>query len=141
VTRVSPRGQYRTAARLCNTVASAGITPRDEADQLLSTTHVGPGGLTVERGAELAAIAARRAVAACQAEIGDEGRLTAAHTLTVYIRSQEGFTEHTRVADGASSAIQNLLPGPAPARAAIGVSTLPGGAPLELQLSCAWEPA
>lgn len=141
MTYVVPQGRYRSAATCGFTVTSAGITPRDEKGQLLSTRHVGDGGLTVIEGAELAGIALRRAVAACQAEIACEGHLTGAHALSVYIRSDTGFTEHTQIADGASEALQELLPGPAPARAAVGVVSLPGGAPLELQLTCSWEPA
>ncbi|MER7975511.1 hypothetical protein ABTX35_42030, partial [Streptomyces sp. NPDC096080] len=43
-------------------------------------------------------------------------------------------TRHSQVADGASEAVLALLGGPPPVRAAVGVTGLPSGAPVEVSL-------
>jgi len=58
--------------------------------------------------------------------------------MTVYIACAADFHELSAVADGASAAISVALgPDNLPARSAIGVQSLPSGAPVEVDLVCA----
>jgi enamine deaminase RidA (YjgF/YER057c/UK114 family) len=63
-------------------------------------------------------------------------------SLSVYINAESGFVDHARLADFASGFLRAQL-GPAGigTRAAIGMATLPGNAPVEIQLIAAVEPA
>lgn len=139
MTTVRPQGDYRSAVVVGATVVSAGITPRQADGELLCVGNVGAGGVSTEVAAQLAYRAAIRAVEACRQALPAHATLREALTLTVYVRAEPDYTEHTLVADGASRALHAEVGGPHPARAAIGVSSLPGGAPVEVQLSCAWE--
>jgi enamine deaminase RidA (YjgF/YER057c/UK114 family) len=61
--------------------------------------------------------------------------------MSVYIACVDGFTDLSAVADGASEALEAHL-GPVagrPARSAIGVRALPGGAPVEIELTAVVE--
>jgi len=93
-------------------VASAGMTPRR--DGRLTLTGLVGRDLDVPAASEAAGLAARNAVAAVA----------------------DGFTDLSAVADGASAALDALAPGLGrPARSAVGVRALPGGAPVEVELT------
>lgn len=138
MTAVRPQGDYRSAVLVGATVVSAGITSRQADGQLLCIGKVGAGELTTEAAAQLAYQAAVRAVIACRAALPKHATLREGLTLTVYVCTEPDFTEHTLVADGASRGLHDEIGGLPPARVAIGVSSLPGGAPVEVQLSCTW---
>ena len=55
--------------------------------------------------------------------------------LTVYVNAEEGYTSHAKIGDAASNFLYETL-GDAGigSRAAIGVASLPGNAPVEVQL-------
>jgi enamine deaminase RidA (YjgF/YER057c/UK114 family) len=62
--------------------------------------------------------------------------------LTVYVAAADGFTRHAAVADGASAALREALgERGVVARTAVGVRTLPSGAPVEVALVAAVRPA
>lgn len=133
-----PRGAYRPAVRAGSLVASAGMTPR--ADGRLTLSGRLGEDLDLEAGKHASALAARNALAAVAEAAGGADRIEAVVAMTVYIACAPGFTELSAVADGASEALAEHLPGQAPARSALGVQSLPGGAPVEVQL-WAWCPA
>jgi enamine deaminase RidA (YjgF/YER057c/UK114 family) len=163
-----PQGAYVTAVaeplRAADVlITTAGMTPRKDG-HLTATGLVGRD-LDLQAARRAAALAARNAVAAVTgamtakpattggttaAAASDGGVLTAADALqrvrrwvrmTVYGACAEGFTELSAVADGASTALDELTPGLArPARSAIGVRALPGGAPLEVELTAIGHP-
>lgn len=89
--------------------------------------------VTPEEGRELAGVAALNVLAALRAHLGDLRRLDGLVSVTVYVASAPGFDRHPWVADGASSRFRELL-GEAGrhARAAVGVASLPDGAPVEV---------
>jgi enamine deaminase RidA (YjgF/YER057c/UK114 family) len=96
------------------------------------------GDLTVEEAREAAAIAAGNALSAALAALAPGQRLDRVLRLTVYVNAAPGFTQHTAVADGASARLRELLGDRgAAARSAVGVSSLPGDACVELELTCA----
>ena len=83
-----------------------------------------------------ARVALLRALAALRDELGDLARVAQVLKLTVYVNSTEDFTEHSAVADGASTLIYDLL-GPERgrhARTSVGVAQLPRDGCCELDL-------
>lgn len=122
------------------TVSTAGMTPRVEG-VLAHRGQVGTD-LDVATAADAAGIAAENALAAALAALGSDRRLEQVLRLAVYVNAAPGFEQHTAVADGASRRLRELLGerGDA-ARAAVGMTSLPGGACVELELTCAWSAA
>jgi enamine deaminase RidA (YjgF/YER057c/UK114 family) len=131
-----PRGHYAPAVVHGGLVFTAGMTPRRDGE-LASRGTVGAD-LSAAEGRAAARLAAANALSAAARAAGGLDRIERCLTLTVYIVCVPGFTEHSAVADGASSALAEWLDdrGTA-ARAAIGVASLPSGAPVEVQLVAA----
>lgn len=119
-------------------VVTAGMTPR--VDGILARRGQLGRDLTTPEGSSAARIAVDNALSAALASLGTGRRLDRVLRLTVYVNAADGFEEHTTVADGASARLRELLGerGDA-ARAAVGVSSLPGGACVEVELTCAWR--
>lgn len=130
-----PQGHYLPGTSGDRLLLTAGMTPR--VDGVLQV--VGPVGqeVTVEQARRGAAIAAGNAVAAAAAEAGGLDAVERALRMTVYVNAGPGFTEHTRVADGASQRLVELLGDRGAAvRSAVGVPSLPGCASVEVELTC-----
>ena len=130
--------QEPPAGHVSGLVVTAGMTPRVDG----VVQHPGQVGsaVTVPEAQEAAGIAAGNALAAALAALGDDQRFERVLRMTVYVNAAPGFEQHTAVADGASARLRELLGerGDA-ARAAVGVTSLPGGACVELELTCAWS--
>lgn len=134
------QGSYLLARVDGDRVVSAGMTPRNDDQHLIQTGVVGThDGVSIEKAKTLAEVAGNRAVDACASVIPADAELLEVIWLIVYVRSESDFTQHSGVADGAASAIHARLGGELPARAAVGVTSLPGGAPVEVQLGCRWS--
>jgi enamine deaminase RidA (YjgF/YER057c/UK114 family) len=98
--------------------------------------------LTIAEARQAAAIAVGNALSAALAALAPGQRLERVLRLTVYVSAGPEFTEHSAVADGASERLLDLLgDSGAAARSAVGVASLPGGAPVELELTCAYATA
>ena len=94
--------------------------------------------VTVEEGIDAARQCALNALAVLLAEIGTLTRVIQVVRLTGYVSAAEGFTEHPKVIDGASAALTDYLGERGRhSRSAIGVSNLPHGAPVEIDLTVA----
>ncbi|WP_232375305.1 RidA family protein [Mycolicibacterium baixiangningiae] len=131
----APQGDYVPAVLHAGVVYTAGMTPRRDG-RLVLTGAVG-GQLSLEQGRSAAALAAANAIAAAWSVVPSGAGLRCLQ-MTVYIVAATGFTDLSAVADGASAAIaRTLAPSALPARAAIGVATLPSGAPVEVALIAA----
>jgi enamine deaminase RidA (YjgF/YER057c/UK114 family) len=135
-----PQGAYVTAVaeplRAGDVLlASAGMTPRE--DGRLAVTGLAGRDLDVARARDAAALAARNAVAALTA--GHPAPIRRWLRMTVYVACADGFTDLSAVADGASAVLDGLGLG-RPARSAIGVRALPGGAPVEVELTAIAAP-
>lgn len=128
-----PQGLYRPAVRHGTLIFTAGMTPRQ--DGVLK--FVGPvtAGADPRDWRDAVVLACRNALSAAQAQLAEGERLSGVLSLTVYIAAEVGFTAHSRLADFASEFLQAEL-GAAGigSRAAVGVATLPGSAPVEIQL-------
>lgn len=134
-----PQGRYLPAVVHAGLVHTAGMTPRVNGE--LAVRGVVGGNLTAGQGRAAAALAAANALSAAAAAAGGPGRLGRCVKLTVYIACADGFTGHSAVADGASQALRELAGGQgAAARTAVGVASLPSGAPVEVELLVALRP-
>lgn len=130
-----PQGLYQPAVVHAGVVRTAGMTPRR--DGVLQYTGQVGDDLTTDEGRRAAALAAANALAAVVDAAGGVEDVDRILTMTVWVAAAAGFTEHTAVADGASSLLADALGGPPPARAALGVTSLPGGAAVEVTLVAA----
>jgi enamine deaminase RidA (YjgF/YER057c/UK114 family) len=101
--------------------------------------HVGKLGkqVSVEMGQESAARAALQALSALRDHLGGSlDRLARVLQLTVFVAADSEFVEHPRVANGASDLLIEVLgPEGRHARAAVGVSSLPLGASVEIAMT------
>lgn len=90
---------------------------------------------TVEEGQAAAQRATLNALAIINQAAGGLDRVAQVVRLGVYVASASGFTDHPRVANGASELLINLF-GEAGrhARVALGAAELPLGAPVEVEL-------
>jgi enamine deaminase RidA (YjgF/YER057c/UK114 family) len=132
----SPQGEYVAATSHGSLAMSAGMTPRVDGE-LVVVGRVGEE-VTIEEASHAAGLAAGNALAALAAELGGLHRIDTCLRMTVYIACGADFTSHSAVADGASVEILDRLgSGSLPSRAAVGVISLPGGSPVEVELTVA----
>lgn len=127
-----PRGSYRAVTLWKGLAYTAGMTPRRKG-VLLFSGRVGAE-VNLAEAKEATAVATTNAVAAVAAVAGGLDRIEQVVSMTVWISATADFTEHSRVADGGTDVLAQLVGGPPPARAAVGVSSLPGGSPVEVAL-------
>jgi enamine deaminase RidA (YjgF/YER057c/UK114 family) len=128
-----PAGAYAVARAVGDLVHTAGMTPRRD-DTLVARGTLGDT-IDDDHGRELAALATERALDAATSILGPGEHLTEVVSLTVFIAATPTYERHSSIADAASSVIVDRMPeAPLPVRAAVGVASLPGGAPVEVQL-------
>lgn len=134
-----PAGVYRPAILDGGLVWTSGQLPF-ESGQLRVTGRVGLGEGLIDPGtaAQLAEICALNALAAIRSVVADLDRVTRLIKVVGYVASDPGFTGQPVVIDGASTLLGNVF-GDAGhhVRSAVGVSVLPMGAPVELELVAA----
>lgn len=97
----------------------------------------------VDEGAEAARRAALQALSALRHALGDSfARLERIVQVTVYVAAVPGFVDHPLVANGASDLLVEVLGDWGQhARAAVGMSSLPLGASVEVAVIAAVHPA
>jgi enamine deaminase RidA (YjgF/YER057c/UK114 family) len=117
-------------------VYTAGMTPRHQGE--LTVTGLVGSTVSVAAAQEAAGLAATNALAAVFAALPPDLPGVRCLRMTVYIACAPDFHDLSMVADGASMAISTALGERAlPARSAVGVQTLPSGAPVEVELIAA----
>lgn len=130
-----PQGHYLPGVTGDRLVLTAGMTPR--VDGVLQVLGSVGDQVPVEEAQRGAAIAAGNALAAAAQAAGSLDSIERVLRMTVYVNAGPGFTEHTRVADGASQRLVELIGDRGAAvRSAVGVPSLPGGACVEVELTC-----
>lgn len=128
-----PQGQYVPAVRHGDLVFTSGMTPRDQGVLILTGKVCADKPLETYR--EAVRLAAANALTAARHQLIANETLAAVVSLTVFIQAEEGFTAHARLADFASEYLCDELGAAGTGcRAAVGVHTLPGDAPVEVQL-------
>lgn len=119
----------------------AGQVPQVDG-RVMHPGHVGQA-VGEEQAAESAARAALQALSVLRAELGGSfDRLERIVQVTVYVSAPPGFSGQPQVANGASDLLVSVLGDEGRhARAAIGVSSLPLRAPVEVAVTAAVGPA
>lgn len=131
------QGNYVPAVVYGGIAFSAGMTPRIGGKlQVRGTVDVD---VSIADARSAAHLAATQALAAIAAAVGGLEQIDRSLRMTVFIACTPAFSGHSHVADGASAALQDWLGASrgAAARAAVGVASLPSGAPVEVELSVA----
>lgn len=130
----APQGKYVIATRWENLIWTAGLTPR------INGVMQKPGKIMADAEdlssyREIVATAAENALAAVRSKLCDGEKIAGILSMTVYIAAESSFTAHAKFADMASEYLYEKL-GQASvcARVSVGVASLPGDAPLEIQL-------
>lgn len=133
-----PQGKYKPAVRYGNLVYTAGMTPRKDGVLLLSGKIRADEPL--ETYAPAIVQAADNALTAARNCLREGEKIAQILSLTVYVNAESDYTTHARVGDVVSGYLFEQLgdAGIGP-RAAIGVATLPGSAPVEVQIVAAVE--
>jgi enamine deaminase RidA (YjgF/YER057c/UK114 family) len=115
---------------------TAGMTPR-VAGQLWRRGVVGDT-VTVEDAQECMRIATGNGLDVLADRLGGLGGIEACLRMTVYLACAPDFVDHSRLADAGSAVLRERLGDRGtPVRSAVGVATLPGGAPVEVELTVA----
>ena len=128
-----PQGDYVPATRHGELIHTAGMTPR-QAGKLMFTGPVRVDA-PVEDYCAPVVLACRNALTAARAMLVPGETITRVLSMTVYIATGPGFTAHSRMADFASAVLRDEFGERGHcARTAIGVASLPGDAPVEIQL-------
>ncbi|WP_346534309.1 RidA family protein [Micromonospora sp. DPT] len=132
----APQGHYVPVVVHAGAAYTAGMTPR--VDGRLAVRGLVGADLTVAEARAAAGLAAGNAVAAVAEAVGGLDRVRRCLRMTVYVACRPDFTQHSAVADGASEVLRDWLgERGAVARSAVGVASLPSGAPVEVELTVA----
>lgn len=129
-----PQGDYVPAKRNGELIFTSGMTPRENG----VLRFVGPVrlGTPLEDYRAAAILAAGNALTAARQLLDEDEVIGDVLNLTVFIAAEAGFTAHARLADYASAHLREELGDAAiGCRVAVGVATLPGNAPVEIQLA------
>lgn len=129
----TPKGQYTLASRFENIIHTAGMTPTVD-------------GVLIKRGKLMASHseatyrqivqqATCNALTVAENELQPGEEITQVINMTVYINAEERLSSHARIADFASAyLLEELGERGIGSRTTVGVSSLPGDAPVEVQL-------
>lgn len=128
-----PQGKYVPATRAENFIFTAGMTPRKKGILLcegkVKTTE------SIEIYREAVNQATLNALTAARNILKENERFERVLSLTVFINSDEDFKAHSKLADFASEFLfQEIGEAGIGSRTALGVSSLPGNAPVEIQM-------
>ena len=129
----APVAAYVPAVRFADLVFTAGQLPLVDG-QLKAVGQVGDG-VSVDEAYACARVAALNALAAVAEATGDLDVIARVVKVVVYVSSAPGFTGQPQVANGASELLGEIF-GVAGqhARSAVGVTSLPLNAPVEVEL-------
>jgi len=128
-----PQGNYVPASRFGNLIYTAGMTPRKNGVLIQSGKVIISEPVSNYKESVRQAVA--NALTAAKNVLTEQERLEQILSLTVYINAEDSFQAHSSVADFASEYLyEELGHAGIGSRAAIGVATLPGNAPVEIQL-------
>lgn len=131
-----PQGKYVPATRSGGLIFTAGMTPRKDGvlikqGKIRLADDLGEYKEAVKQAAKNALTAARNLL--------EEGEAIAAIlSITVYVNAEEGFVKQSAIADFASEYFcEELGEAGVGSRAAVGVCSLPGDAPVEISIVAA----
>lgn len=131
-----PQGRYIPANRFGSLIYTAGMTPREKGVLILvgRVTAFQP----FEYYRDAVRKAAENALTAARNTVKEGEKLVKVITMTVYINAEEDYKDHSKLADFASEYLcEELGEAGVVSRVAIGVASLPGNTPVEIQLVAA----
>jgi enamine deaminase RidA (YjgF/YER057c/UK114 family) len=130
-----PQGKYLPAVRHADLIYTSGMTPRKAGNlQYSGKIRVTD---TIEFHRDAIRLATLNALTSAQACLNECEKISLILQLNVYLNAEEDFTAHAKFADFASDVlIENLGANCIGTRAAIGVSSLPSNAPVEITIVC-----
>lgn len=133
-----PQGRYLPAKKSKDFIYSAGMTPRLDGKLILEGKVTNDREISFYQ--EAVVQATKNALTAIKNTLGEGEVLEEIISMTVYVNAEEDFTTHSKIADLGSNYLFEVLgeKGISP-RAAIGVKTLPGNAPVEIQLVASYR--
>ena len=128
-----PSGKYTPAVKVNGLIFTAGMTPRNNGKLILT------GKVTMAQPIEFYKEAVQQAVSNCymaaKSALAENEKIDRAVEMTVMLNAEPDYLYHSKVADFASEYLSELLGEKGIcARAAIGLGSLPGEAPLEIQM-------
>lgn len=128
-----PQGKYIPAIRHEDLIYTSGMTPR-KAGKLIYSGRIRATD-PIESHRDAVRLATLNALIAAEACLEEEEKISAILQLKVYLNTEQEFTAHAKVADFASELlIEHLGPGSIGSRVAVGVASLPSGAPVEVTI-------
>lgn len=131
--KVIPNGNYKLAKKAGTVIYTSGITPKIDG-KLMNTGKI-PENFTTAEYKEIVEQAVINALHVAEKELSDTENLSGVLSMTVFVNASEHFTQHSVIADLASNYLHTVFgENGIGTRAAVGVSSLPGNAPLELQI-------
>jgi enamine deaminase RidA (YjgF/YER057c/UK114 family) len=113
-----------------------GLVSDDTQDKVVDGWVIDQQVVDIETARECAAIAAVNAISALKTVVADLDQVARVVKVTGYVAAFPGFTAHPQVVNGASELLGHIW-GEAGghARAAVGVASLPLGAPVEIEIT------
>lgn len=131
--QVIPNGNYRLATRDGDKVYTSGITPKING-QLIRTGKLNNDS-RLEEYEEVTQQAVKNAIQVIGHELEDAEKISQIVMMTVYVNASDNLEFHSKIADFASNYLVdrfdvNIIG----SRVAVGVSSLPGNAPVEISL-------
>ena len=131
-----PQGKYVPATRSGNLIFTAGMTSRKNGVLILTGRVKADEPLETYR--EAVYQAAGNALTAALNKLNEGESIAQVLSLMVYVNAEDGFTVHSKLADFATDYLcEKLGDAGIAARAALGVASLPGNTPVEIQMICA----
>ena len=133
-----PQGKYKPAVRYGSFIYTAGMTPRKDGVLLMAEK------VSAQKPAEYyydaAVQAASNALTAAKNTLAEGEKIVQILSLTVYVNTEPDYLTHAKIGDLVSGWLYEQL-GDAGigARACVGVATLPGNSPVEVQIVAAAE--
>ncbi len=132
--RRSALGNFVPAVRTGNLVYTAGTGPGLPEGGFLHVGKLGAG-VTIDQGYDCARLTMLNLLSNLKGEIGDLDKVKRVVKLLCMVNAAPEFTDTPRVANGASDLLVSLYGERGHhARSAVGMSTLPGNMPIEIEM-------
>ncbi|WP_077603856.1 RidA family protein [Oceanobacillus sojae] len=129
-----PQGKYIPASRVGDLIFTSGMTPRHKGGLIQTGKVSTEEPLHIYR--QAVRLAVSNALNAINNILNEDEKLNQILALNVYVNAQENFQAHSGIADFASEYLyEQLGQNGIGSRAAIGVASLPGNAPIEIQIT------
>ncbi len=130
----TPLANYVPVVRTGNLIYLSGLAPTPKAD---GSSYIGRLGenMSIEEGYEAARATGINIVARLKAYLGDLDRVVQIVKLLSMVNSTPDFSDHPAVANGCSDLMVEIFGDVGRhARSAVGLTALPGGIPVEIEL-------